>query len=91
MTWALQDAKNKFSAVADTAANGTPQVVTRRGHPLVVVISYAMFREKIAPEPSSNIADAFKSCPVDVDFDTLIPPRRTSSGRGHKTRLFQEK
>ena len=86
MTWALQDAKNKFSAVADTAANGTPQVVTRRGHPLVVVITYAMFREKIAPEPSSNIAG-----PVDVDFDTLIPPRRTRSGRGHKTRLFQEK
>ena len=90
MTLALQDAKNRFSAVADTAAKGTPQVVTRHGHPLVVIISYAMVREKIAPKPDGNIAEAFMSCPVDVDFDTLIPPRRNRSGRGHKVRFFQE-
>ena len=54
MTWALQDAKNRFSAVAETAAKGHPQVVTRHGRPLVVIISYETYREKISPEPRKN-------------------------------------
>ena len=90
MTWALQDAKNRFSAVAETAANGEPQVVTRHGHPLVVIISYETYREKISPEPKKNIAEAFMECPVTVDFDSLIPLRRGRNGRGHPVQLFQE-
>lgn len=38
-TWSLQDAKNKFSAVVDAARRGTPQTVTRRGKPAVVVLA----------------------------------------------------
>ena len=41
--WTLQDAKNKFSAVVDAAMAGTPQEVTRRGKPAVVVISAEEF------------------------------------------------
>ncbi|MDE3078471.1 MAG: type II toxin-antitoxin system Phd/YefM family antitoxin [Paracoccaceae bacterium] len=37
--WTVQDAKNKFSAVVDAALAGTPQEVTRRGKPAVVVLS----------------------------------------------------
>jgi len=37
--WAIQDAKNQFSKVVDTALGGTPQIVTRRGVPVVVVVS----------------------------------------------------
>lgn len=37
--WTLQDAKNKFSAVVDAVLKGTPQHVSRRGLPAVVVIS----------------------------------------------------
>ncbi|WP_417463023.1 type II toxin-antitoxin system Phd/YefM family antitoxin [Kordiimonas sp.] len=37
--WTIQDAKNKFSAVVDAALAGTPQEVTRRGKPAVVVLS----------------------------------------------------
>lgn len=37
--WTVQDAKNKFSAVVDAALAGTPQEVTRRGKPAVVVMS----------------------------------------------------
>ncbi len=37
--WQLQDAKNRFSAVVDAALAGTPQCVTRRGKPAVVVLS----------------------------------------------------
>ena len=37
--WPLQDAKNKFSKVVDSALQGAPQVVTRRGVPVVVVVA----------------------------------------------------
>ena len=37
--WTVQDAKNKFSAVVDAALAGTPQEVTRRGKPAVVILS----------------------------------------------------
>lgn len=37
--WNLQDAKNRFSAVVDAALAGTPQEVTRRGKPAVVVLA----------------------------------------------------
>ena len=43
--WTLQDAKNKFSAVVDAALSGAPQEVSRRGHPAVVVISAASYRD----------------------------------------------
>ena len=39
MEWALQDAKDRFSAVVEAAIRGTPQRVTRRGKPAVVIIS----------------------------------------------------
>jgi len=37
--WALQDAKNKFSALVNAALAGEAQRVTRRGQPVVVVVS----------------------------------------------------
>ena len=40
-TWTLQDAKNRFSAVVDAAARGEPQMVTRRGKWVSVVLSAA--------------------------------------------------
>lgn len=40
----LQDAKNRFSAVVDAALAGRPQEVTRRGKPVVVVLSVEEYR-----------------------------------------------
>lgn len=37
--WTVQDAKNRFSAVVEAALAGTPQQVSRRGKPAVVVLS----------------------------------------------------
>ncbi len=37
--WSLQDAKNRFSAVVNAALAGEPQRVTRRGEPVVVIVS----------------------------------------------------
>ena len=90
MTFALQDAKNRFSAVAEEAYRGHPQVVTRHGKPLVAIISYELYREKIDPEPKKNIAEAFLNCPVDVDFGALVPPRRARTGRARPAVAFAE-
>ena len=37
--WTLQDAKNKFSELVNAACAGTPQIVTRRGQPTMVILS----------------------------------------------------
>ena len=65
--WALQDAKNRFSAVVNAAIEGTPQRVTRRGNPVVVVIAaeeYERLRyleKAIAP----SLADLLLAMPQD--------------------------
>lgn len=41
--WSLQDAKNRFSAIVNAAAAGTPQTVTKRGKPAVVILSVAEY------------------------------------------------
>ena len=87
MTWALQDAKNRFSAVSEAAHRGSPQIVTRHGRPLVAIISYELYREKICPSPRKNIAEAFRDCPVEVDFAELIAPR-DRPGRAHPVTLL---
>ena len=87
MTWALQDAKNKFSAVSDAAWRGTPQIVTRHGKPIVVVISYELYADKVEKSHRKNIWEAFRECPVDADLDGLIPTRAREAGRRHEEAL----
>ena len=41
--WSLQDAKNIFSMVVAAASKGTPQTVTKRGKPAVVILSVAEY------------------------------------------------
>jgi len=43
MSWSLQDAKNRFSAVVEAALRQGPQAVTRRGRPAVTVIATAEY------------------------------------------------
>ena len=85
---ALQEAKNRCSAIADAASRGSPQLVMRRGRPLVAIVSYELYREKICPESRPNIAEAFMRCPVDIDLAALIPPRTTAPGRAHPVTAF---
>jgi prevent-host-death family protein len=44
-TWQLQEAKNKLSEVVDEAAHHGPQVITRRGVEVAVILSYADYRK----------------------------------------------
>lgn len=45
--WSLQEAKNSFSAVVTAALAGTPQTVTKRGRPAVVVLSIAEYQRLV--------------------------------------------
>lgn len=53
--WALQDARNRFSAVVDAALAGEPQQVTRRGKPAVVVLSVKEYERLRRQPPPENI------------------------------------
>ena len=44
MPWQLQTAKQKFSELVDRALTQGPQVVTRRGREVVVVVSIEEYR-----------------------------------------------
>lgn len=69
--WALQDAKNRFSAVVDAALAGEPQQVTRRGKPAVVVVSvseYDRLRNHTAENAPSFIEHLLAIPEGDVDF-----------------------
>lgn len=90
MTWALQDAKSRFSSVADVAWRGEPQVVTRRGKPLVVVISYKLYESKIQGRKKRNIIEAVMDGPKDIDLNSLIPPRSPGSGRASPVEFCEE-
>ena len=52
--WSLQDAKNSFSAVVTAAVKGSPQTVTKRGKPAVVVLSVAEYQRLTRPETAKT-------------------------------------
>jgi prevent-host-death family protein len=47
-TWQLQEAKSRLSEVVDEAVAVGPQVITRRGVPVVVVLSHEDYRRMAA-------------------------------------------
>lgn len=47
--WQLQTAKSKFSQLVDEAREFGPQIVTRRGHEVVVVVAIEEWR-KLRPQ-----------------------------------------
>lgn len=54
-SWQLQSAKNKFSEVVDKAIKDGPQIVTRHGATVVVVISYTEYLKlKARQQPLSQ-------------------------------------
>lgn len=67
-TWQLQEAKNRFSLVVDEALVDGPQVVTRHGVEVVVVLSYDQFRKLTAQR--QKLSDFFRRSPLaEVELD----------------------
>jgi len=59
--WQLQDAKNKFSNLVETARKKGPQVVTKHGKEAVVVLSINEYKKLI--KPKTNLVHFFKNSP----------------------------
>ena len=78
--WSLQDAKNRFSAVVDSAVAGTPQRVTRRGRPAVVVLAAAEYERlrRLEKTGGPTLADLLIAIPQDdEELERLRVPFRS--------------
>lgn len=51
MPWQLQEAKQKFSELVQRAVDEGPQIVTRRGQEVVVVLAATEFRRLTSGKP----------------------------------------
>ena len=61
-TWQLQEAKNKFSQVVEDAVHNGPQVITRRGVEVAIVISYASYQKIFGSR--GRLSDFFRESPL---------------------------
>lgn len=60
--WQLQDAKNKFSSLVEKARRFGPQIVTKHGEEVVVVLDVSEYKKLI--KPKNNLVDFFKKSPL---------------------------
>lgn len=78
-SWQLQEAKNKLSQVVDEALAEGPQIITRRGQQVAVVISFEAYERLTGGD--ENLYEFFRKSPlvgVDLDLsrdDSPIPDR----------------
>ena len=75
--WPIQNAKNQFSKVVDIALQGTPQVVTRRGVPVVVVVAaeqYALLTQK--EHTDNGFARFLLSMPTKAEYEDACEVER---------------
>jgi prevent-host-death family protein len=71
--WQLQEAKNRFSEVVERALRDGPQVVTRHGHEVVMVVSVDTWKR--VARPDTLLVDFLRSSPLaglelDVERDS---------------------
>lgn len=77
MPWQLQEAKQRFSQVVQCALDEGPQVVTRRGEQVVVVLSIREYQRLTGSVP--DFRDFLLSLP---DLDGLDIRRAADLARG---------
>lgn len=76
-SWQLQEAKNKFSRVVENAVNDGPQIITKRGVEVAIVISYAEYQKMVASR--GKLSTFFRDSPlVSAELDLA---RDKSEGR----------
>ena len=66
-SWSVQDAKNRFSEVVE-AARRKPQMVTKHGKPIVVVIDLAEYERlrRLERAQAPSFADILLAIPQDT-------------------------
>jgi len=60
-TWQLQEAKSRFSEVVDLSLKEGPQLVTRRGEEVVVILAASDYRRISGQTP--NLLDCLLNAP----------------------------
>jgi antitoxin Phd len=75
-SWQLQEAKNKFSEVVNKALEEGPQVITRRGEEVVVILSSDEYAELKKSQPT--LLQFFRQSPLvgvelDLERDRSLP------------------
>lgn len=78
MTWPLQDAKNKLSEVVNSSINKGPQIISRRGRNIAVVMSYEEYQRYVAPKrglKKALMSSAFDE--LDIKRDKSVSGRAT--------------
>jgi prevent-host-death family protein len=67
-TWQIQEAKNKLSEVLKDAVTEGPQIITRHGEQVAVVLSYEDYARLVKPD--MDLVTFFRSSPlVGVELD----------------------
>lgn len=72
--WQIQDAKNKLSEVITRALKQGPQLITKHGEKIAVIISYTDY-EKLR-KSQGKLSDFFRVSPlagVDLSRDKSLP------------------
>jgi prevent-host-death family protein len=73
--WQLQDAKNKFSNLVEKAQHNGPQIVTKHGKDVVVVLSIDEYKKLIKPKVS--LVNFFQTSPLAKEDPDLIRSKET--------------
>ena len=60
--WQLQEAKNRFSAVVKAAQTGEPQIITKHGKEVVILLSVEQYESLTKPE--GDLVDFFANSPL---------------------------
>ncbi len=71
-TWQLQSAKQRFSEVVRAAETGDPQVITRHGRPVAVMIDIVHYRSMHPDLPPVS----FKHFLASADLEEVEQPER---------------
>ncbi|MGH2364343.1 MAG: type II toxin-antitoxin system Phd/YefM family antitoxin [Chloroflexota bacterium] len=79
MVWQLQQAKQHFSDVVRRAMSDAPQIVSRHGAEVVVVLSMADYKRLNAP--TMDFGEFLRQAPdlaeLDIRRDAAFPPSVT--------------
>lgn len=74
-SWQIQEAKNKLSEVVEEAIENGPQILTRRGEEVAVVLSLSEYRQ--LKKKQTSLSEFFRQSPLaDLDLERDRSPVR---------------
>ena len=66
--WQLREAKDKLSRVIKEAQHSGPQIITRRGKKMAVILSFEEYRRLLGARP--KLSEFFRKSPLaEVELD----------------------